>query len=540
MNRLMTFFLYLLVVMALPSNANEDINEKCQVQERVCTQGAATKNINGVDIYRPCWEYTAEYYCRTGTSVDTCAGLATACINTSSQCKVSNPNGDCVLWEKFYTCGDKVPANDPAIFIDTTYTVDKDELNNEQCQDLDDNPTCEVTSNVCTEGPETRNINGKPIYKDCWKWEKQYTCYLASVDNYCKPLETICEVVEEVCEKTLANGECAKSRFTYDCYAPQTEKDGIIFIDSHLSIIKDEWDTEECDPLADSCLLNSKTCGEPAETRIINGLPVYKECWRYDYEYTCNSGDVVSTCETIDQERCKLTETRCILTAPNGECTSWAKNYTCTNKGDDSTQINCADQIFCIGPDCYETGYEPNSDFGVAAAYLNAAMEAGNEFNPDSLNVFSGEVSTCKQYALSTVDCCDDSGWANGSLGGCANEDKVLIEQRADSLTHYIGTYCSQEIPVIGTCVVHKQVYCAYNSMLSRIVMEGAKEQLNLSWGTAESPECVGITPEQLQNVRFDLIDFSEYIDQFTAGIIENDELVDRVEEAVNDQMGAQ
>lgn len=69
--------------------------------------------------------------------------------------------------------------------------------------------------------------------------------------------------------------------------------------------------------------------------------------------------------------------------------------------------------------------------------------------------------------------------------------------------------------------------------MLSRIIQEGARPQLGMSWGSAESPTCSGMTPEQLQDVDFTLINFQEYIDTLTADIPSNEELQQKVQDRV-------
>lgn len=45
-----------------------------------------------------------------------------------------------------------------------------------ECLALEDNPNCEINGTTCIEGPETRNINGLDVHKDCWRWENTYTC----------------------------------------------------------------------------------------------------------------------------------------------------------------------------------------------------------------------------------------------------------------------------------------------------------------------------------------------------------------------------
>ena len=46
---------------------------------------------------------------------------------------------------------------------------------------------------------------------------------------------------------------------------------------------------------------------------------------------------------------------------------------------------------------------------------------------------------------------------------------------------------------------------------LSRIIEEqGRRDQLGIGFGSAETPNCKGMTPEQLQAIDYDKIDFSD------------------------------
>ena len=54
--------------------------------------------------------------------------------------------------------------------------------------------------------------------------------------------------------------------------------------------------------------------------------------------------------------------------------------------------------------------------------------------------------------------------------------------------------------------------YCCFNSPLSRILQIQIRQQLKLGWGSAEQPDCSGITPETLQVVDWNRINLSEWL----------------------------
>lgn len=512
------------------------VEDSCRLISNTCTEGPETRKINGIEIHRECWNYEDVYTCKTGGYFDTCSGISKTCSLKSEACISTDPNtGDCTLKEKQYTCGQEI-SDAEAILIDSSYTITKDDINLSACQKYSDNTSCSETANVCIEGEETRIINGKSVHKMCWAWEKQYTCGADSYSNYCQPLQSICQEVSSTCERQLANGDCAIEKKTYDCATYQDEKEGIILIDEKLSIVSDTVDDSTCNDERAECALSNKVCIEGAETRVINGLPVYKDCWKYKEEFACLSGNEVSTCDSINTETCSVSKRECLLTDSAGTCTSEVVTYSCKHKTSDSTVMHCGDQMFCMGSDCYDASYTPNNELGLAAAYLGTALKSGGDVDSiNDIDIFSGSKSTCTTYPLNTVDCCDDSGWANGSLSGCSNDDKKLIEERKNKLTHYVGTYCSKKLPIVKTCVEYKQSYCTYGSMLARLFQEGARPQLKMGWGSPENPSCSGVTPDQLQDVDFTKIDFTEYTDHLQVTTINNADIQKKIAEKVAD-----
>ena len=535
MSRLSLFLAFLLVVTATPALSADD--EVCQLVSRICAEGPETRVIDGVDVYRECWRYEEEHFCRSQQQINTCEGLGGSCVVTADTCLATDPSGYCVLTEKTYSCGTKQPDDTTATYLDSSYTVVKDEIDASACQSYQDNVTCSQTGSVCVEGEETRIINGLPVYKACWRWDKQYTCYTDAYKNYCEPLETVCTQTQSECKNSLADGTCAIETLTFDCDESQPAKEGVKFIDTKYTITDEYWEGT-CDSVDPECIEQGKVCVEGPETRNIDGALIYRDCWRYEKSFACLTGEPEDMCNGVDLSVCKEVGQRCVAYDTKGRCISNSIEYECTYKYEDSTVIDCSNQMFCMGDDCYDTGYEPNNEFGLAAAYLGAATQAGEQITEDSIDIFSGHKSTCSKFAASSVDCCDDSGWANGSFSGCSNEDKKLIEERKAKLTHFVGTYCAKKLKPFNVCIEYRESYCTFNSMLARIVQEGARPQLSMDWGSAKAPTCNGLKPEHFDHIDFTLIDFTEYINEMKVDMVDNGELAKTVEDKVSQFLG--
>ena len=66
---------------------------------------------------------------------------------------------------------------------------------------------CVKNSEVCVEGPATRNIGGYQVYRDCWRTTSQYSCVSQTSTDDCQPLrDRGCTQVGSACvEKNSVN-----------------------------------------------------------------------------------------------------------------------------------------------------------------------------------------------------------------------------------------------------------------------------------------------------------------------------------------------
>jgi F-type Type IV secretion system, TraN len=105
-------------------------------------------------------------------------------------------------------------------------------------------------------------------------------------------------------------------------------------------------------------------------------------------------------------------------------------------------------------------------------------------------------------------------------LFGCKKEDMITDSKRAFHLCSKIGT-CSKGLFDWSK----NNLYCCYASILSRIINEQGRPQIGLPWASSIPSDlecdtaiadaanvCNGFTPNQLSEVDFSKIDFSEYL----------------------------
>ncbi|HEE9761710.1 TPA: conjugal transfer protein TraN [Pseudomonas putida] len=477
---------------------------------------------------------------------------------------------------------------------------------------------CRKTGETCVEGAETRNIAGNLIYKACWRYRSTYQCVEPNSIDYCAAISKVagCYQTSTSCISTAWNGTCLVEQRTYRCDNPATAKpSNTIQLDNTYTITRDELDTTQCDPLADNplCYLASHTCVEGPETRVINGLPVYKACWKYDDDYSCINPNKENDCQQYEDKGCTKIDETCIESTDPIGCVMAQVTYSCiTKKGETTTTEDCSTKVSCYQGVCWDTSYPSDTDFAKAVAAKEAAREAG-VYGSDG-ELFGGEDESCRKGYGGIKNCCGKSGgaetnfsimgqvatsvggglasygskymydfaynnaeWvkqgasalgasapsaptlsfgvyglsyavggaaavpATGMLGGpvyalgngfyfdpysfaiavaiqvvmelksCEPEEQQLGMHRGANLCHFVGSYCSKK--VFGACVETTEAYCCYNSILAKIINEQGKPQIGKGWGTPESPSCGGFTVEEFQQIDFSALDLSEFVD---------------------------
>jgi hypothetical protein len=277
------------------------------------------------------------------------------------------------------------------------------------------------------------------------------------------------------------------------------------------------------------CFKKSDQCVAGPETRIVDGTPVYRDCWRREEVYECASGDSFS-CTTDEIKKCSPDSPKKCLTKEGDICVSMEQSFKCeTSPATYHASTTCADSTtFCENGSCYDKSYAPNDQFGKSAAILQVAKEAGKDMaaNPDQI-VFKGQEMACKTKIGGILDCCDLDSKLDPvnptpldlAGVGCSDAEKDLAVRRAMGKCH-VGdtknTDCLVKVPWPGKgCAVWNQKttkVCCFGSKLVRIIHEQGRPQIGRGWGSFDATDCAGFTVEDLQKMDFSAMDFSEFI----------------------------
>jgi conjugal transfer mating pair stabilization protein TraN len=306
--------------------------------------------------------------------------------------------------------------------------------------------------------------------------------------------------------------------------------------------VVDTWDNA-CQSLEEEakggiCKLDLETCTVPKATKNINGVSVTRDCWESTATYQCGvladgnvladgkvfaDGNVLadsktnldSNCGTLRRKGCEQIMSIC-STKYGNYCSVYEQTFRCPDfKCSNPTGIVCNGTAFCLDGNCVDQSYKQNDEFAKEASNLTGVMDASKQFdssNNGNYSIFNGHRLECSRAMMGFYNCCDYKGWGlNWGLIKCSDEEKKLANARKNGLAIKVGgKYCANRR--LGKCTSYHNTYCVFQSKQARIIQEqGRGKQLHISFGSAKHPNCQGITPEQMQQIKFDQIDFSEF-----------------------------
>lgn len=300
-----------------------------------------------------------------------------------------------------------------------------------------------------------------------------------------------------------------------------------------------EW-TESCPFNKAEEVLQGSQCTEAGGNRVISmggkEYTVYSDCWAWKDTYLKQEADNGSCDVYMKNPACTVSRVNC-QEKSGSTCLQEEVTFSCEKKVTGEAQL-CSGQLVCANGECDAIENGTSDGFGKAVSALAAVTAAAQDvaaMNDVNVRAFTGKPVECRMAIAGFNNCCKDSGWGQGiGLAHCDSEEKALGKAKEKLLTVYVGTYCSKK--VLGVCLQKKKAYCQFDSKLAQIVQaQGRKGQLGIGFGSGKHPDCRGITVEELQSLRFDRMDFSNFYSDLNAGttIPSDSELAERVKEQV-------
>ena len=383
-------------------------NESCVKGELACTEEGCTRT----------------YQCG-GRQVHGCSILIDAgCTSIREPACDPAVDSDCDILLGEVSCKGDLPegvidSGAAEIEGSTTVNVGLPKPDATACTDLEtSNTTCTQVSQTCVDRyPTYRVINGKGYSMPCWGYERVMQCTTTNPENTCTALanEPECSETARTCAETDAAGECIAWSVTYSCRGAAEDVEGgaaeVVGEDTEISGVVE---VSTCEELKDNpvCRLESSRCLEGPATKIVDGVPVYKDCWKTEATYVCGSGDGNAVTEDDCKElaadaSCKRTESVCLGTNDTGECTMRTDTYICGGGSEEIVAGEVCDGELCIAGLCEPGASEPGKteDFLNGITLMEIIRQAGVYGEADRDSLFGGTASSCTVKAAG-FSCC--------------------------------------------------------------------------------------------------------------------------------------
>ncbi len=124
---------------------------------------------------------------------------------------------------------------------------------------------------------------------------------------------------------------------------------------------------------------------------------------------------------------------------------------------------------------------------------------------------FAGAPAHCNRATGSSPDCCADSGWSglwsDPDLKACSPAERTLAQEKAEGVAYHVGDTCIKGAD--GSCLQPISVYCVFSDKTSyAFQVNGRLNQLGISFGTPDVPDCSGLTRDQINKIDLNKISF--------------------------------
>lgn len=239
---------------------------------------------------------------------------------------------------------------------------------------------------------------------------------------------------------------------------------------------------------------------------------VRQDCWAYANKYKITTASEGTCAQYSSNPDCLLSKSYGCSAYYNGQCSSGKYQYQCQTVSN-AASMQCGMQYYCQDGTCSDSAVAGDPQFAQSASALAALNAAASDISGDSVNMkaFTGRALQCRTSFGGFNNCCKDSGWGqDAGLASCNSTEKEIGTAKSKTLTVKLGTKCTNK--VLGVCLKKAEVYCVFDNKLARIMQtQGRRDQLGIGFGSAGSPNCRGITIDELSRIKFNEVDFSDF-----------------------------
>lgn len=496
-------------------------NPSCTLAQKTCTEPGGTRIINGLPVTKDCWKWDETYSCIAQNYKNYCIPIrqTEGCVEVANTCKSYAWNNTCNEYERTFRCDGKVgePLPTKVTYLNTEYTIIKDNLNTAQCQPNSSNPNCVLASRTCVQPGGTRNINGLDVYKDCWEWSEEYVCASTELKSDCADLKNnpACTEKGSVCLDSLPAGQCGLLERKFQCTVKEGSVKEITTCDSGICVNGD-------------CTAPS-TNPDMDFAKVVSGMEIQREMGDYfDPDTNQLFKGVASSCSI------KLGGLSNCCKAKGGGA-SQANNFMIEGVkmfGNEAVRYAGStymyDALFSIDlvptellSAIYGEGAGASYTFGGNGNFSFYGISyAPGASPPFAFDPTSFAIAIAMQVITQFLQ--------------CDQEEQLLGLRKDQRLCTPVGSWCSSK--VLGVCIEKSEGYCCYNSRLSRIINEQGRAQIGKVYGSPKNPDCSGFTVAELDGLDFGKMDLSEFIDDIVPKDLNTTLLNERAQRTIQER----
>ncbi len=474
---------------------------KCVKTDIRCLD-AKDRELYGVTVKKSCWKKEITYQCDFPSKNDCKDFRSKGCSQIDGKC-LRYHEGVCVNYQNTMRCFKRF----------------QDKWSG--CESFKNRDSCKLIRDNCEIGKSSKFLAGQDVARDCWKRKLSHECSYPALNN-CEQLRLpSCKQIKQVCKKMVGKTCTVMSR-TYKCV------DGV----------NDGWETN-CHDLEKKALqgfcerITHKA--EDESTKLVDGFE-HSSVWSKTNIFKCQYPSK-NNCSILKARGCLEKSKQC-LRSVSDTCVVWGKTFEC------SLHVQTSQSIKGKLPKCLDGSCRGDEDIndgniGEAVAQLSVLQEISKDIKGDSPtnpSIFKGDSRYCKTNPLGFKNCCRLNGWGNTiGLAKCTSSEKQLAHLRSKKYCVPIGKYCAKWAPAKAWCIQKKRSYCCFKGKLQRILQVEARRQLGIGWGSADNPNCQGLSAESLQKVDFSKINLTEVYGDVLAGYKNHD--VAEIQQSLKSQL---
>lgn len=345
----------------------------------------------------------------------------------------------------------------------------------------------------CVDGPATKQVDGVPVTRACWRYETVLSCPQATTSDECAPLVAAgCQPGTSTCRQmNPATGTCDITENIYTC--PVAPGSTVATSNCPANVF--------C--LAGSCFNTSYT-NDTDFAKSMSFLEAAREAGVYldTDNMQVFKGEANSCRDRLFKNCCDSDSSGAGMTNQSLFGTGSRLVFDVLMNSENRQFLYQGMQALLLGG-----GFSGSfTTYGVTVAVNGTALPAG------SAVLFSGEsmVIAFDPWSLAIAVVI----YAVMSLSSCNEGEAKLALKEGAGLCHTIGSYCSSCIRIFGycvSCIENTTGKCCFNSKLARIINEQGRAQFGKGWGSPQGPDCSGFSIAQLQSLDFASMDLTEF-----------------------------